>query len=270
LCIRSKAFLSGIQKTDNSLQYFDRYRLPCKSFSCPECAPKKTQVLKARIWKGRINDPVIRKDKYSAKFFTFTCPGNPWRQNHTPVQALEKMQVAFNKLMTGVRRHYGNVDYFRVTEKHKSGFPHFHVLFVGPTIRGKYFLRHLENMWRGNYGMGFIKARVIDDLEHGINYLCKYLTKSMDSIKKYQRIFSSSRGSIEPLYKKEATWLDFRNVMFQYAGISEDGKIYSISMDKIKSLGILELLEKSKSYEDLQELIEIIKEGELLITDNYD
>jgi hypothetical protein len=271
VCKRSKAFLSGIQIDTNNVQLFEKYRLPCKSFSCPECAPKKTKVVKSRIFNGRINDPAIRKNKFSAKFFTFTCGGKEFRERYTPAQALDMMQAAFNKQMTGVRRHYGKVDYFRVTEPHKDGYPHFHVLFISPTITGKGFYRHVENMWRVNYGMGFIKAKVVNNVEHGVNYMCKYLTKSLRSIKKYQRIFSSSRGSLAPMKKKESNWLDFRSVMFQYAGISDPGKIYSLSLEKIESLGIIECLGKSKNYEDLQEFIAIIKEGgELLPITNND
>lgn len=257
MCKRSNAFLSGFQKTETQVRYYEKYRLPCKSFTCPECAPKKTKVVKARIFKGRINDPAIRKNKFSAKFFTLTCPGVAFRQMNTPVQALKKMQDSFNKLMTVIRLHYGKVDFFKVTEKHKDGFPHFHVLFVGPQITGKGFYRHIENVWRSNYQMGFVWVKTVYNVEHGVNYMCKYLTKSLEPIKQYQRLFSASRGALAPSIKSQSTWVEFRNVLFQYAGVRDSGKIFSLDIEVIDKVGILELIGKTKTYEDLQELITI-------------
>jgi hypothetical protein len=254
MCKRSSAYLSGIQVTDTSYRYFDHYKLPCKSFQCPECSPQKTKVLKARIHKGRIKNSNVINKKYTSKFFTFTAPGNPWRQNHTPEQVLEIMQKNFNKLMTNIRRVYGDVDYFRVTEKHKSGYPHFHVLFVGLSIRPWSFKKFIERLWRVKYGMGFIKAKVIYDFDHGVNYLCKYLTKSMEAIKKHQRIFSSSRGALQPMIKKKSEWIAFRSIVFD---CEIEGELYTLDFDQVKSLGILEA--KIKGFEDQQELIEIIK-----------
>lgn len=260
MCENSSAVLSGFKKTDRGITYFDKHRLDCNSFSCPECAPKKASKVKERVFTGDLFKNANNLDKYGSKFVTLTLPGKEYREKHTPGQGLGDLNSNFHKLTTSLRRIYGKVDYFRVYEPHKDGFPHFHVLFVGPGIRPKSFKDTLERLWCDLYGMGFVKVNIIRGFEHGIRYLTKYLTKGLEPIKKYQRIFSSSRGALAPVIKgKKVVWLGFRHVNFDY-GSTFSGTVYNIPMKEILKIipNFHELM--FQGYGDIEELKEIIVE----------
>jgi hypothetical protein len=260
MCKRSTAYLTGIQLTSEVYRYFDRYKLPCNSFQCPECSPYLTKQLRARIFNGDMVKNVADLPKYSAKFVTFTCPGiEGGRYEKDPKQWLKIMQENFNRLMTAIRKRYGRMYYLRVTEPHKDGIPHLHVLFVSAKIQEKKFLKYIESLWCGLYRMGFVKAKVIYDLTHGVYYITKYLTKGITSLKKHQRIFSTGRNTIMKKIKKENKWIGCRNVVF--GCMEDDGKIYEMPVSTAQALGIAEAMEKCSSYEELTEMMDLIIES---------
>jgi hypothetical protein len=255
MCERSTAYLSGIQVTTNSFRLFNRFQLPCNSFQCSECSPHKTKELRARIFGGEMVASLDKVGKYGVKHVTLTAPGNPWRQQHDPQQILKIMQINFNKLMTALRKYYGKLYYLRVTEPHKDGVPHFHVLFVSPAIHSKGFGSHIESLWSKRYKMGFIKPKLIRGLEHGIYYITKYLTKGIKSIKKYQRIFSTGRNTLEMKKKKLTKWIK-RNMVFGM--VDESGHIYEKTFDDELMRHMDELL-KYNNHIDVDILEKIIK-----------
>nr|QJB20797.1 MAG: replication initiator protein [Microvirus sp.] len=63
--------------------------------------------------------------------------------------------------------------YLLVTEAHKDGFPHFHLVLH--ETAGLVTKRQIENAWRRN---GFSHCRVIDRDGKAAYYACKYLNKS--------------------------------------------------------------------------------------------
>lgn len=125
----------------------------------------------------------------------------------------EKMMEVFNTCRTSLVRKYGKFMYFRVHEPHQDGVPHLHVLFAGKNVIPKSFYDDLQRLWQ-NGGLGWVKLSTIkdkngrpiksfNDAKHAVNYLCKYLTKGMQTAGKYKRVFSSSRGALMPIQKQE-------------------------------------------------------------------
>lgn len=201
--------------------------LRCNSWICPDCQKRLKAKLKARILQGEICQQPI--SKYGLKFLTLTFGGTDARKPHIIMKNGEPLFIEgipqydatsiydvmignFHKLIKALKKHYGHFHYFRVTETHKDGVPHFHILLVGNAVIPKSILRSIENLWCERYGMGFVKLNTpkektgkdyFNDAKHAINYMLKYITKDMMSAGRYKRVFSASRGSLVRLEKRK-------------------------------------------------------------------
>lgn len=218
--------------------------LRCKSWQCPVCGPKKVKQLRKRALNGDIALSAV--PKYGVKFATLTFGGKEKRagyivrNNETGEQQsqwingqkypvydatrmYDEMMENFNRLRTALVKHFGRFMYFRVYELHKDGVPHLHVLFAGANIIPKSFYDVLQKLWK-KYDMGFVKLNVIrdrngrvitrfNDARHAVNYLMKYMSKpeNIKTTGKYKRVFSSSRGALMPVQKKE--WIQMQVIM---------------------------------------------------------
>lgn len=212
-CPNSPGAFQGVRfDSENSKFHGVYFNLPCKSWNCPVCAPKKIKQIRHRVFKGPLLQgaevPGFRA-KYSQKFLTLTYPGQDFRARFSPSDALDQMSSAWNKLRTALFKKYGKFHYFKILEAQKDGFPHFHILLVGRAIAEKSILEYIETLWREHYKMGFVRLNVItNDLKHGIRYATKYLTKKDNikgrpNIRRYARLFTASRGAIEPMPKRK-------------------------------------------------------------------
>ncbi len=64
------------------------------------------------------------------------------------------MNHNYHKLIRALKKRYGHFHYLKVVEPHGDGFPHFHVLLVGPGIAPKAVLQTIRDLWVDKYGMG--------------------------------------------------------------------------------------------------------------------
>jgi hypothetical protein len=155
------------------------------------------------------------------------------------------MNKFFEKLRKAMQKKWGRFHYLKITEPHKDGFPHFHVLIVGHAIASKEVLEHIRSLWTEKYGMGNIDLQVLrKGLGAGVNYIMKYLTKSMKPIAKGFRIFTASKGALAK--KQRPSW--------------ENCKFY---------LGVRRKDELNEEIEIDYELPENIQEGEYKAILNY-
>ncbi|CCK81150.1 rolling circle replication-associated protein [Desulfobacula toluolica] len=199
--------------------------LPCNSWHCPSCQKRLKKKLYRRILQGAIGDDLT--SPYAFKFLTLTFGGKEARaqastqlKEHNENLILERKEPLtlkeyiydimvhnFHKLIRALKKKYGNFHYFRVAELHKDGIPHFHILFAGNAIIPKGILASIENLWRSKYGMGFVRINCVKfrDKKHAIRYMLKYITKDIQKIGKWKRIFSASRGSLVKIFKND--WL---------------------------------------------------------------
>lgn len=86
--------------------------------------------------------------------------------------------------------------YVLVTERHKSGLPHFHLIIHEHDLRPIPH-RILSGQWNGkNFALGFEKWRLIpfDDHERHVGYVTKYISKTLAG-----RVRASQRYGDEPL-----------------------------------------------------------------------
>lgn len=201
-CPNSVGFFTGIQKVEDGVLKSVSGNLPCKRWNCPVCGPKRARQVRYRVLNGDIVQAAIKigyKADYCVKMLTLTCPGRKYRSKKTPAEAYVEMSRHFDCLIRCLKKRHGDFKYFRVYELQQDGYPHFHVVFVGQNIAHKGILAEIEDLWRNVYGMGFVRLNVVKSVEHSIRYLTKYLTKCPESVKKYSRIFSNSRGALLPV-----------------------------------------------------------------------
>lgn len=95
----------------------------------------------------------------------------------TPRQQLkERLAVSGSEVTRYLKRvrkqATGKLRFVCVTELHKSGYPHYHLL-IHEQVRGCVLHKMLANQW----SWGFEKWRVLDPQTAPAWYLCKYLTK---------------------------------------------------------------------------------------------
>lgn len=88
------------------------------------------------------------------------------------------------KYLKRVRKASGHpLRYVLVTERHKSGLPHFHLILHEQELRPIPH-RILSGQWNGkNFALGFEKWRLIpfDDEERHVGYVSKYISKGLSA-----------------------------------------------------------------------------------------
>lgn len=138
-------------------------KIPCGSWSCPECAKRKAIILGNRVKNG-FQDKRIR-------FATFTA-----RKGLSLVQMLQSLKSAWHRLSITLRRYYGLRTFFWVLEfGHDKGRPHLHVLL------DCYVPQRALSRLASRAGFGSITdIRAVRD-GGGFGYVFKYLGKDCGS-----------------------------------------------------------------------------------------
>lgn len=200
-----------------------RAPIACGSWECEFCGPKNLKRLKARIYNGNIStDYVGAGGRYCQKFLTLTCPGVFYRSQNSPDQAYEEMQDNYHKLIRALKKRLGEFYCLRVNEKHKDGFPHFHILLCGQAIKSKLVKQYIDELWCEKYGMGYTWIEVIKHgLRAGVSYITKYLTKAATEGNRFargKRLFTASAGALAKRYTSTTKWIAKRFISAGQAG----------------------------------------------------
>jgi len=221
-CPNSPGAFQGSYVTEDGNQVVHcRKQLPCNQWDCPICNKRKIKEVRRRALHGKICNfevPDGYRAAYYCKMITLTVPGKDFRERYTPSGALGYVQDQdlLNRLRTALKKKFGSdFEYLTVVEPQKDGYPHWHILFVGPAVVPKSFYQYINHLWHELYGMGWTfvtsqkdkKSRKFRDPRHAVNYATKYLTKTSGPIKKYSRVFSSSRNALAPTPKFNPLWL---------------------------------------------------------------
>lgn len=137
----------------------------CGKYSCEVCGPKRKWKLVLRI---RAAEPT--------RFLTLTC-----NRKATSTEQLTRMTAALPRLVTALRKTHGEIEYIRMLEQCKDGYPHFHLL-----LRAGY-LPYLEirSIWERLTGATIVDIRKA----HGrsLTYIAKYINKARDSDNTWSR-----------------------------------------------------------------------------------
>jgi hypothetical protein len=183
--------------------------ISCQKWRCAKCRDRKCKQLMARALSGEL---VREYDGYTARYthklLTLTCPGEEYRSSRTPAQVLEEMTHAWHKLVTALRKTWGHFHFMRVCEAQRDGYPHFHCILSGSNISPKSVYDDISKLWREHYGMGFMRLNAIKkhSAVNAVKYVMKYLFKEPMELPKGKRLYTASRGALDPKHTVDREW----------------------------------------------------------------
>lgn len=149
--------------------------LKCKSWHCEECGPERQHQLQNRC---------IRANPH--RFITITCRRG---EAATPEDAAKKLADAWRTIVRRWRRleAHHRCEYICIFEKHKSGWPHLHILWKGHWVSWKW----LSNQTRELLNSPHVDIRRIDSTKQCVAYVAKYLSKSPERFGTCKRYWTS-------------------------------------------------------------------------------
>jgi len=253
-------------------------RLRCKKWDCPYCAQ-----INAYKWRMAIKARIESVGFDGWALLTVTARGKAHRHGTT----LQKIMASGDRFFKRLRRAFGNFDYVRVYERHKSGNFHMHILArispddiadmrvwrsYGRTNDDGVIIK--ETRYRGmahillkkaafGVGLGYICdfspiiLSGIDDENHAINtvvyYVTKYLTKDI------QGNFPKGTRRVQAS----------KNFKFNKVNVNDEGrweKVLQVYYTDVLKLGDIRDLTRKRLIDI--ELFEILGVGALPIYDD--
>lgn len=153
--------------------------LPCNQWSCRHCAEAKIRKLAA---KTRLAHP--------NRLLTLTVDPSLWE---SPRHAFDGTRRQLPRLIQTLRKKHAPIDYLRVTELTKRGYPHYHLLIRSP------YLPHnvVQRNWQDLTGARIVDLRQVKQSFTAYTYLVKYLSK-LHKIEWTERHVSYSRKFFPP------------------------------------------------------------------------
>ena len=163
-------------QSDNYEPYF--IAQGCRRYACQVCGPRRRAALARRIVTGHPN-----------RMVTLTC-----RHELGAKHQLKIMRTNTSKFISTLRKRFGDIQYVRILETCKDGYPHFHYL-----MRSTYLPQaELKAIWTKLTGATIVDVRKA----HGrsVSYVAKYISKATgeDGTFSRQKI-AVSRHFWEPL-----------------------------------------------------------------------
>lgn len=163
----------------------------CKRWSCPTCH----QINRARVI------ALARAGKPRA-LLTLTVRSTDYP---SPDAAAEALKRGLRLLRLRLQRHerLKRFEFLAVFEKHKSGFPHLHLL-----IRGDYLpWKVLRGMWESITGSYQVDVRKIDREGNAAFYVSKYIGKDLSAFEGCKRWWRSRGYNEEPAEDYAPDWM---------------------------------------------------------------
>ncbi len=151
------------------------FPLPCKTWSCRTCAESKIKQLALAVQAAEPN-----------RLLTLTIDPSLYL---SPKEAWQKTRRCVPELIRKLRKQFGSIEYLRVTEVTRNGWPHYHLL-----VRSGY-LPHsvVKACWSELTGAKIVDLRPVKKSFSAYMYLVKYLSK-LHKLEWTERHVSLSRG----------------------------------------------------------------------------
>lgn len=207
---------------NTTLRQVKKIRRACNGWKCPICSPKKLKRLRAMAINGLMDQlPKFGPVGFSVKLLTLTCPGREWRkasESHLDRpyytglvgihEACQILQRNFQKLRDTLQKNprYAGFSYFLTITPQSDGYPHLHVVLVGPTIAQRRILKDIRSLWTEKYRMGSVDLQVRPNLTvaHAVNYSVKYLTSGVpEHFPKGKHFYTSTQGLLYDRFKRQ-------------------------------------------------------------------
>lgn len=153
----------------------------CHRWDCPHCGPYRQTKARAQAKGGK-----------PERIITLTTRPRPGMDTE---QAVRWIRERWQRLLCRLRRRFPRLEYYAVTELHKSGWPHLHIL-----TRGCYIpQRMLSAWWLKLTGSFKVHIQRIHKTWKGIAEATKYLLKTA-------RQFHKAAPTL-PVYTMSRKWL---------------------------------------------------------------
>lgn len=169
--------------------------LPCRQWTCRHCAQVKIRQLSVKTEKARPN-----------RLLTLTVDPSLWEN---PRHAFDGTRRKVPELFRTLRQRFHPIEYLRVTELTKRGWPHYHLLVRSPYLPQPV----VQKRWLELTGARIVDLRQVKDRLNTYTYLVKYLSK-MHRIGWTERHVSYSKGFFPPDDKQRPTGLDLSDQQF--------------------------------------------------------
>lgn len=166
-------------------------RMYCKRWACPYCGPRRAWLYQQLIAERAIEYKLDR-------FMTLTLDPKKIKGD-----SYKHLNESWRKLREAFRRKFGkSVSYISITEQHKSGIPHKHIL-VDHYIHQQW----LSAKWSSLGGGPMVDIRKIKDIKNMARYVGKYLTKDvlLSAPKGTRRVTTSQNIKLREK-RSEGTW----------------------------------------------------------------
>jgi hypothetical protein len=166
--------------------------IKCRAWTCPDCAPWRTNCLMARAIEGKPN-----------RFITITCRRGRYATREATAQAISD---AWRTVILRWRRlrAYHRCEYFCVFEAHKSGWPHLHVLWKGHWLDWKWLRDQMHEL----LGSPIVHVSQIKDEKSAVFYVTTYFSKAPIRFGTLKRYWTSknwpklSNTDATPVFRK--------------------------------------------------------------------
>lgn len=162
-------------------------RLNVRCRKCPPCLAARSTLWTARAidecrapgrtWFGTLTLNALERFRVQleAEHKATATRCEPWHRLSSEDQfKAVAAQIAphLTRYLKRLRKEYGSLRYLLVTEAHKDGFPHYHLLLhetVQPFRKAR-----LDAQWK----LGFTRWKLVETGDAAARYVCKYLAKS--------------------------------------------------------------------------------------------
>jgi hypothetical protein len=186
--------------------------LRCKRWNCPWCGPRKRAELVELGIGGQPN-----------AFLTLTCAADKFA---SPDEGARALVWGFQQLLKMVKARWPrkHVEFLAVFEKHKSKWPHLHVL-----LRGGYLPQAwISQQMRALIGSPIVDIRGVSRPTEIAHYIAKYVSKNPEAFKGCRR-FWRSRGWLlkRPSPKAKVPPRGERRVLVGYTGSDVVQRLFS-------------------------------------------
>lgn len=155
--------------------YQRKFPKPCKTWTCPDCYPRKLAVLTNRLGMAM---QLSRERGTFLKFITLT-----WANDVDAVRA----GLDFQHFVQSMRRLFPNdgFQYVKVSEYTENGRLHIHIAAITP-----YMWQHdMSRQWEAHSGASIVYVEAVRSVQKMRNYLAKYLSKGPVGKVSYSRDF---------------------------------------------------------------------------------
>ena len=191
----------------------------CNRWGCRHCGARRVTNLAHKTSAAKPN-----------RLLTLTT----WTRNYeNPRDAFEKCSPLVAQLIRRLRKKHGNIEYLRVVEQHKNGFPHWHLV-----VRSGYIpFQSVRDEWKALTGNLIVDIRKIKDAKGVYWYIVKYLAKQTHCRFTDRRV-SWSRSFFPPQEKRPGRPLNVQELHFEdehpgkvLKDVAPNGRIIKITRD---------------------------------------